>query len=140
VATQPLEMQSIEVGEALPERIHQPDIAELFLYNAVLFNAHRIHFDERYAREVEGYPGLVVAGPQQGEWLAERVIEWMGDAGSLVGFSYQNRRAAYLGERLCAGGRVTAVDRERAEVELELEIRNDAGEVVTPGRARVRFR
>ena len=139
MGTRPLEIESIEVGETLPERVHQPGIAELFLYNAVLFNAHRIHFDERYAREVEGYPGLVVAGPQQGEWLAERVIEWMGEAGSLVGFSYQNRRAAYLGERLRAGGRVTAVDRERAEVELELEIRNDAGQVVTPGRARVRF-
>jgi len=110
-----------------------------FFYNAVLFNAHRIHFDERYATEVEGYPGLVIAGPQQGEWLASRVVEWMGDEGALGVFSYQNRRAAYRGERLRATGRVAAIDSERALVKLELEIRNEAGEVLTPGRAQVRF-
>jgi 3-methylfumaryl-CoA hydratase len=35
----------------------------LFRYSALTFNAHRIHYDRRYAMEVEGYPGLVVHGP-----------------------------------------------------------------------------
>lgn len=39
-----------------------PDTRMLFRYSAVTFNAHRIHYDEPYAREVEGYPGLVVHG------------------------------------------------------------------------------
>jgi 3-methylfumaryl-CoA hydratase len=40
----------------------EPDTRLLFRYSAVTFNAHRIHYDEPYAREVEGYPGLVVHG------------------------------------------------------------------------------
>jgi len=40
-----------------------PDPVRLFRYSAVTFNGHRIHYDDRYAREVEGYPGLVVHGP-----------------------------------------------------------------------------
>ncbi len=36
---------------------------ELFRYSALTFNGHRIHYDRDYAREVEGYPGLVVHGP-----------------------------------------------------------------------------
>ena len=40
----------------------QPDTRLLFRYSAVTFNAHRIHYDEPYARDVEGYPGLVVHG------------------------------------------------------------------------------
>ena len=32
-------------------------------YSALTFNGHRIHYDRRYATEVEGYPGLVVHGP-----------------------------------------------------------------------------
>ncbi len=32
-------------------------------YSAVTFNGHRIHYDQPYATEVEGYPGLVVQGP-----------------------------------------------------------------------------
>jgi 3-methylfumaryl-CoA hydratase len=40
-----------------------PDDVLLFRYSALTFNAHRIHYDRRYAKEVEGYPGLVVHGP-----------------------------------------------------------------------------
>lgn len=36
---------------------------ELFRYSALTFNGHRIHYDRDYAREVEGYAGLVVHGP-----------------------------------------------------------------------------
>jgi 3-methylfumaryl-CoA hydratase len=36
---------------------------QMFRYSAVTFNGHRIHYDRDYAREVEGYPGLVVHGP-----------------------------------------------------------------------------
>ncbi|SEH13307.1 3-methylfumaryl-CoA hydratase [Sphingopyxis sp. YR583] len=39
------------------------DAALLFRYSALTFNAHRIHYDRDYARDVEGYPGLVVHGP-----------------------------------------------------------------------------
>ena len=35
----------------------------LFRYSALTFNGHRIHYDRKYATEVEGYPGLVVHGP-----------------------------------------------------------------------------
>lgn len=40
-----------------------PDAVLLFRYSALTFNSHRIHYDRRYATEVEGYPGLVVHGP-----------------------------------------------------------------------------
>jgi 3-methylfumaryl-CoA hydratase len=37
----------------------------LFRYSALIFNAHRIHYDIDYCRDVEGYPGLIVHGPLQ---------------------------------------------------------------------------
>lgn len=40
-----------------------PDPVLLFRYSALTFNAHRIHYDRDYARDVEGYTGLVVHGP-----------------------------------------------------------------------------
>ena len=45
------------------QRTIEPDEALLFRYSALTFNGHRIHYDRRYATEVEGYPGLVVHGP-----------------------------------------------------------------------------
>jgi 3-methylfumaryl-CoA hydratase len=41
----------------------QPDPVMLYRYSAATFNGHRIHYDADYARNVEGYPGLVVHGP-----------------------------------------------------------------------------
>jgi 3-methylfumaryl-CoA hydratase len=40
-----------------------PDPVFLFRFSALTFNSHRIHYDRRWAMEVEGYPGLVVHGP-----------------------------------------------------------------------------
>jgi 3-methylfumaryl-CoA hydratase len=40
-----------------------PDDILLFRYSALTFNGHRIHYDRRYATDVEKYPGLVVHGP-----------------------------------------------------------------------------
>ncbi|MBV8846031.1 MAG: MaoC family dehydratase N-terminal domain-containing protein [Bryobacterales bacterium] len=45
------------------ERTIEPGDVLLFRYSALTFNAHRIHYDRRYATGVEGYPGLVVHGP-----------------------------------------------------------------------------
>ncbi len=49
--------------DAAWERTVAADDVLLFRYSALTFNAHRIHYDRRYATEVEGYPGLVVHGP-----------------------------------------------------------------------------
>jgi 3-methylfumaryl-CoA hydratase len=41
----------------------RPDPVLLFRYSALTSNGHRIHYDLPYAREEEGYAGLVVHGP-----------------------------------------------------------------------------
>ncbi len=132
-------IDQIRPGDVLPGRQYQPDNVQLFLYNAALWNAHRIHFDHPYATQVEGYAGLVIAGPMLGEWLAQCVAEWLGDDGRLASIEYSNRKASIIGETLRSGGTVTAVDRERREATLDLYIRNEADEVITPGTATVRF-
>ncbi|MEV5834553.1 mesaconyl-C4 CoA hydratase [Nocardia sp. NPDC052112] len=43
----------------------------LFRYSALTYNGHRIHYDRDYARDVEGYPGLLVHGPLQALAMAE---------------------------------------------------------------------
>jgi len=50
----------------------------LFRYSALTFNGHRIHYDRRYATEVEGYPGLIVHGPMQAALLCNYATELRG--------------------------------------------------------------
>ncbi len=132
-------MADVSIGQALPERAYTPDNIQLFFYNAVLWNAHRIHYDLPYATEAEGYPGLVIAGPLLGDWLTQCVLEWLDGDGDLVSFEYSNRLASYIGETLTVGGSVTAIEKDSGVVELELAVRNEAGDIITPGTARVRF-
>jgi len=58
------------------------DSTLLFRYSALTFNGHRIHYDEAYARNVEGYDGLVVHGPLLAQLL-------MLEAGPLSGFDFR---------------------------------------------------
>jgi len=48
--------------------------ALLFRFSALTYNGHRIHYDRDYARDVEGYPGLVVHGPLQALAMAESAL------------------------------------------------------------------
>src|SRR5258708_6853294 len=43
----------------------------LFRFSALTYTSHRIHYARDYARQVEGYPGLVVHGPLQALLMAE---------------------------------------------------------------------
>ena len=134
-----LTLSSVTIGSHLNERTHEPSAVSLFLYNAVIWNPHRIHFDEPYTTQIEKHPGLVVDGPLQGDWLSQAVMEWLGDDGELMQLEYSNRRAAYLGERLRTGGEVVEIDRDTGIVTLDIYIKNADDTVIAPGRALVRL-
>ena len=59
-------------------RALQFDNTLLFRYSALTFNGHRIHYDIDYAREVEGYTGLVVHGPLLAQYLMLMATDLMG--------------------------------------------------------------
>jgi hydroxyacyl-ACP dehydratase HTD2-like protein with hotdog domain len=129
----------IEVGDSLPEREFNCGNVQLMLYNAALWNGHRIHFDEPYAKDVEGYPGLVLSGPMLGDWLHQCVDEWLSDDGRIVSIDYSNRVAAYAGDILTSGATVTNVRPDQQELDIDVFIKNTAGAVVAPGTVVVRF-
>jgi hydroxyacyl-ACP dehydratase HTD2-like protein with hotdog domain len=133
------DIDTLQVGDTIPETRYTPDNIQLFFYNAVLWNAHRIHYDLPYATEVEGYKGLVIAGPMLGDWLAQAVDNWIGDRGMVKRVEYSNRMASFIGETLTTGGRVTAVDRDARTADFDLFVMNEAGDVITPGKVTVRF-
>jgi hydroxyacyl-ACP dehydratase HTD2-like protein with hotdog domain len=120
----------------LPAREHRAGAVQLFLYNAAIWNAHRIHYDLPYAQQEEGHPALLVDGPLQGDWLMQLVYDFMREDDELLAFSYSNRRAAYADEALIAQGEVAASD--GAQVELTLRIVNAAGDVTTTGKAKLK--
>jgi hypothetical protein len=51
---------------------------DLFRYSAFTGNGHRIHYDLRYARDLEGYSDLVVHGPYLVSMLVEQALALTG--------------------------------------------------------------
>lgn len=59
----PAAAKSEDVPNAQFSRTITADPVLLFRYSALTFNGHRIHYDQPYVTQVEGYPGLIVHGP-----------------------------------------------------------------------------
>jgi 3-methylfumaryl-CoA hydratase len=78
--------------------VPEPNSVSLFRYSALTHNGHRIHYDADYARDVEGYPGLVVHGPLTATlliWFARTVGDT--DGLGLKTFSFRGRSPLFLG-------------------------------------------
>lgn len=74
-----------------------PSEALLFRFSALTFNTHRIHYDAPYAREVEGYQGLVVHGPL----TATLLLNWAADLfGPIRRFTFRAVSPAFAGQPL----------------------------------------
>ena len=67
----PAIVESTPMTTAMAERSIVPDAALLFRYSAITDNPHRIHYDQPYATEREGYPALVVNGSIPAMFLLE---------------------------------------------------------------------
>jgi 3-methylfumaryl-CoA hydratase len=74
-----------EAGEWTRDVLADPRL--LFRFSALTFNAHRIHYDRDYARDEEGYPGLIVHGPLTAMLLADLVQR--NTSGRIASFSFR---------------------------------------------------
>ncbi len=104
-------------------RVVTPDPVMLFRFSAITYNAHRIHYDSAYVREVEGYPDLVMNGGLTTLLLWELAIA--GSGKTLKSSVSRNLKPLFVNRpiTLCATEtRVWALDSEGAKaVEAQLE-------------------
>ena len=87
-------------AEPVPAGAHtrhiEPTSTMLFRYSAITFNGHRIHYDAPYARDVEGYEGLVVHGPMQATFMAHLAAEIKGKPPK--SFAYRGKSPLFVGK------------------------------------------
>lgn len=82
-----------------------PNEATLFRYSALTFNSHRIHYDAPYAREVEGYRGLVVHGPLTATLLLDLAARELG-SNRLGQFAMRAESPAFVSDALHLLGKI----------------------------------
>ena len=135
---QQIYFEDVDVEDEIPTMMKNPTRAQLFMYSAISWNIHRIHYDSEYAKE-EGHPTVLVHGPLQGAFLGQFMTDWISPDGTLKKIAYSNRGRAFPGEPYIMKGRIAGkrVEGEENLVECEIWGENKAGEKVAVGSAAV---
>ena len=79
------------------------DPVMLFRFSALTANAHRIHYDQPYTRDVEHHPGLVVHGPLLAILMAE-LPRLHAPERRIAALTYRFRRPVFAGEPVLVSG------------------------------------
>ncbi len=93
---------------AVPCLTNRPDAVQLFSFSAATWNQHRIHYDEQYTREHEGYDRLLVQGPLLGSWMLEVAENWAEGWGEVTRFAFRTHQPVYVNTELRVSGDVAA--------------------------------
>ena len=131
--------EDIEVGCEIPALSKTPSNLQLFMFSAITWNCHRIHFDADFAREHDKLPNVLTHRPLLGSFLCQMLTDWMGDNGRIERLEWSNRGPAVPGDRLTCRGRVVGKHRQadKAMIDCEVWVENDSGETIVPGKAAV---
>ena len=97
------------------EKSTKPDSILLFRFSALTYNAHRIHYDQEYARNVEGYPNVIVHGPLL-LLLAIESFKSQFDGKVIEDITYELKGPVYLGEQITISGK--SVDNHETELRI----------------------
>lgn len=124
---------TIEQGAHLPAQRRAPNEVDLFLYAAAVWLPHRIHYDRRYATEVEGQPDLLIQGPLQAVYLEQAVRSALGHDWRPTFYSYRHTAPALAGEELVLTGTIVEVDPGARELRVEVTCSRADGTTTTSG-------
>jgi acyl dehydratase len=113
----------VSVGEALPPLTVHVDRARLVQYAGASLDRNRIHWDERFAKEV-GLPDVIAHGMFTMGSAVTLVTDWVGDAGRVVEYGVRFTKPVVVpyetGADIEVSGVVKAADPETRRVTVEL--------------------
>ena len=130
--------EDVTEGTALPPLSKTVTVRQLVKYAGVSGDYSEAHYDADYCRRA-GLPGVIIHGALKSAFIAQMVVDWMGEGGTLREFGVQYRGMDIPGDVLTCRGRVRRKHKEDGHglVELEVWLENGKGEKTTPGRATV---
>ena len=133
-----LYFEDVQVGDDVTSLSKEPmSPAHLMRWSAAMENWHRIHYDERFAKEHDKLPERLVNGSWKQHVMVQMMKDWLGEGGWLWKISFQFRGMNPVWDTVTAWGKVT--NRYGKDglgfVECEIGMRNQDGEEGTPGTA-----
>ena len=130
----------VAVGTKLDKLVKKPDVKQLFMFSAITWNRHAIHYNRQCARE-EGLPDVVVQRGLIGNFFAQLLDQWMQDRGDILRLEWKVVRSAIPGDTLTCSGVVRRKFSRRGDTlfECDLEMVNQEADAIAKGVGTVRF-
>ena len=124
----------------IPELIVCPDRTQIFMFSAITWNRHLIHYSKDAAIS-EGLPDIVVQRALIGNFLARLITNWVGDSAELRRLAWKVTRSA-LPDRdiVCRGKIKERIDSDGDKCLIcEVTAYNENDELIASGDATVVF-
>jgi len=134
----PDEWGHLQLPAPIPELVVRPDRTQIFMFSAVTWNRHRIHYDKDAAID-EGLPDVVAQRGLIGNFFARLLTEWMGNNGEIRELHWKVTQSVLPDLALhCAGEVVTVETMEGVKcATCALRMQDESGREVATGEARV---
>jgi hydroxyacyl-ACP dehydratase HTD2-like protein with hotdog domain len=126
------------IEQDIPELRVTPTPGQVFMFSAVTWNRHHIHFSKDAAL-AEGHADIVVQRALLGNFMARQLGNWLGDRGRIVQLSWKVQKSALPGNTLRCQGRVVGAEPAggRQQLACSLAILDPADATVATGQATV---
>lgn len=120
----------------LPELVVQPDAMQLFMFSAVTWNRHQIHYS-RDAAVRDGLPDTPVHRALLGNYFARLLGRWAGSQAQIRHLSWKVSNSAFPGRPLRVRGQATEREQHGDAVLLrcQLVMLDDRDQTVATGTA-----
>jgi hydroxyacyl-ACP dehydratase HTD2-like protein with hotdog domain len=124
--------------EEIPELQIMPTAGQIFMFSAITWNRHHVHFSKDAAL-AEGHADIVVQRALLGNFMARHLGNWLGSRGQILQLSWKVQKSALPGNQLRCQGTAAATDPSSGgrRSQCTLRIVDHTGAVVASGAATV---
>jgi hydroxyacyl-ACP dehydratase HTD2-like protein with hotdog domain len=132
--------ENISTTTRIPELTVCPGHTQVFMFSAVTWNRHHIHYNKDAAIR-EGLPDIVVQRALIGNFFARLITNWIGENAELRRLAWKVTRSALPGKDIICRGRIKErIDSEDEKYLIcEVTASNVNDELIASGDATVVF-
>ena len=130
--------EDLEVGAEMPRLVKGPMTnLHIMRWSAAMENWHRIHYDQQFAREVDGLPDVLVNGSWKQQMLCQLVKDFAGRDGWLWRIRFEFRDMDPAGNTIIAGGLIEELAEQDSlgYARLSIFLSNQLDRITTRGAA-----
>ncbi|WP_434615087.1 MaoC family dehydratase [Arthrobacter sp. A5] len=138
-----MHISALTVGQEVGSRRIAVTRQDLVRYAGASGDFNPIHWNERFAREVE-LPGVIAHGMLTMGAAVQLVTDWVGDPGAVVDYQTRFTRPVPVpdsetGAEIAVVGVIGALDTEKSTVRVDLTVSAEGQKVLVKAQAVVRL-